>query len=232
VYVRGMDRRDLLGECNVDRHPLDTFISECCASCFNPECTRSLSGKLKFDKRTNGWFDHYFGDQDKMDPSDPRFSKIAAQKFVIIDPARLARTPEVGSSSAWVDPRDLERPAAPKPPERSVNVDQQLMDRPPPPPQVQASPAPAAPTAPAEPPPPAPRVPGLRRDLPHHLLLANTPSKLLQSSPPLRTQCPPPLPRKTPGRALHPPPQAMCQSFNQEHGSKWADPVYSREERS
>jgi hypothetical protein len=149
------ERRDQMGECNLGHHPIDTFTRECCANCINPECTRSLTGKAKFDHRTATWFERYFGEADKMLPTDARFSKIAGQKFMIIDPGLTGRTPEV--TSAWLDPRDLER-------------------------QAEAAPAPAIiPTAastlstpgPAKPSPPA----AGQRQIPHSLLLANVPAQ-------------------------------------------------------
>lgn len=151
-------RRDLLAECNADHHPIDAFSKECCANCFNRECTRSLSGKLKFDARTSTWYERFFGDKDVMDPNDARFASIAAQRFMVINPSRAQ---EVGSS--WADPRDLNNPA---------------------PPQVQVVSLPEPPAPKIEvPEPPRVVVPSapvnlkLRRDVPVHLLLANAPSQ-------------------------------------------------------
>jgi hypothetical protein len=152
-------RRDLLGECNVDGHPIEPFTTECCANCFNTECTRSLSGKLKFDHRTATWFERFFGDKDRMDPTDPRFPKISGQKFLIIDPGLLGRPPEVGSSSAWLDPRDLERPPNPAPPS--------------------VQPVPSVPTVAPEPVQAAVRP----RQVPRRLLLANAPAQKGQMIP-------------------------------------------------
>ncbi len=144
-------RRDLFGECNVEAHPIDVFVRDCCANCINPECTRSLAGKLKFDARTATWFDRYFGDKDpKMDPGDARFPQIAAQRFIVIDPGLTGRAPEVGSSS-WVDPRDLPKTTAPAP-------------------VIVAPTAPQVVSAPAAVPQPGPNL----RQVPKHLLLANT----------------------------------------------------------
>lgn len=160
------ERRDLFGECNVGAHPIDDFTRECCANCINPECTRSLAGKAKFDQRAANWFNIYFGDKDKMDPGDQRFSKIAGQKFIFIDPGVQGMAPEVGS--AWLDPRDAREPESvlvtPTPHQEPLRA--APAPEPPPPP------APAAPKA--APPRPAPGAP---RGLPHQLLLANTPQQ-------------------------------------------------------
>lgn len=168
-------RRDLMGECNVDAYPIDSFTTECCANCVNPECTRSLAGKARFDARTRTWFEHYFGDKDRMDPADPRFSRIAGQKFLVIDPGLLGRAPEVGSSSAWLDPRELEQPPAPPPAPVSR------------PPAAQEVRRPVAQEAPAE----APRP----RQVPQHLLLANVPLQGGQRvpAPPSASTAPPPV---------------------------------------
>jgi hypothetical protein len=141
------DRRDLFGECNADGHPVDVFIRECCSSCFNRECTRSLSGKAKFDHRVSTWFERYFGDQDKMNPADPRYPMISAQKFIFIDPGR--RTPEV--SSAWIDPRDL---GSSQPTAQVVSSSEPSVETPPP--TVKEKPV---------------------RNIPHHLILANVPQQ-------------------------------------------------------
>ncbi len=191
-----------MGECNADGHPIDDFTRECCANCVNPECTRSLSGKAKFDERTNNWFEHYFGDKNRMDPSDARFSKIAGQKFILIDPGLTGRAPDIGGSSAWLDPRDIERqqPAAPAPPPRALAAIEAMgtlrgapAERPapaaPPPQQVQQPPPQAPPPARpqqvhAAPPP---------RQVPQHLLLANAPVQAPQriAGPPSASTAPP-----------------------------------------
>jgi hypothetical protein len=154
-------RRDLFGECNVGGHPVEAFTTECCANCINPECTRSLSGKAKFDHRTASWFDHYFGDKDRMDPSDARFPKIAGQKFLLIDPGLTGRAPEVGS--AWIDPRDLSRQEAPPAP--SIVLPTAVA----PPPAIPPIQAPERAQAGAAPAP--------RGRLPQNLLLANAPAQ-------------------------------------------------------
>ena len=157
-------RRDLLGECNADHHPIETFTTECCANCFNPECTRSLAGKSRFDHRVATWFDRYFTDKDRMDPGDSRYPQIAAQRFLFIDPGLTGHAHEVGTGSAWVDPRDLQQPA-PVAPREGPDVD--------PGPPAGVYDVRAEPVAPAAPLPVAPRQ--VRRDVPAHLLLANAP---------------------------------------------------------
>jgi hypothetical protein len=183
------ERRDLFGECNVGGHPIDDFTRDCCANCINPECTRSLAGKAKFDDRTRNWFDRYFGDKDRMDPNDPRFLKIAAQKFIFIDPGQGGIVPAVGS--AWLDPRDIEQaapppappPPAPAEPMRATTAPAQTSA-----PQISA-PQPAAP-APA--PPPAARPAAPPKTIPHHLLLANPapPGGLMIPRPPSANPAP------------------------------------------
>lgn len=165
-----MARRDLYSECNVVGAPLDAFTEECCKHCINPECTRSAFGKTKFDQRVSTWHDRLFANIPRMDPGDPRFGKIAAQKFVLFNEPLTV-------SSAWVDPRDLSDQVAA--------------------PVIPIEPAPIEPTPalvvakPAEPsvvegPTPAPA-----GRLAQHLVLANTPvqrGQMLQ--PPVGTPKP------------------------------------------
>lgn len=101
-----MAQRDLLPECIPDtKVPLDAFAADYCSRCLNLECTRSVGGKSKFEKRVTTWEDRLFKNPPKMSPDDPRFERISAQKFITID---TGRTPEIRSS--WVDPSDLEEP--------------------------------------------------------------------------------------------------------------------------
>ena len=138
-------RRDLFGECNADGHPIDVFTRECCANCFQKECTRSLYGKTKFDQRALGWFDRYFSDKDQMGRDDPRFGTIAAKQFLMLDPGRTGRTPEI---SSWVDPRDLTEKESSLP---EIKID------------TQNNPEPAVLPA-----------PNTSRSVPRHLVMANT----------------------------------------------------------
>lgn len=91
-------RTDLYGECNLKGAPVDTFTTECCAFCVNPECTRSSFGKSKFDNRVATWYERLFLNPPSMDPSDPRFKTIASQKFLVLNPALMVND--------WIDPRE------------------------------------------------------------------------------------------------------------------------------
>lgn len=102
--------RDMLPECNDAGLDLVSFQSDWCSRCLNLECTRSLAGKTKFEARVSTWEERLFKNPPRMSPDDPRFEKIAAQKFITID---VGRTPSV--SSAWVDPTDLVEPPAAAP---------------------------------------------------------------------------------------------------------------------
>ena len=161
-------RLDLLSECNGNAAPIDVFTTECCARCINPECTRSQFGTSKFDQRVSTWFQRLFEEVPRMDPRDPRFTVIAGQKFQIID---VSRVPEVNTTSAWLDPRDLDKPQAqplaPSVPSPPV-VDQPAVV------QVQVA-------APVEAPPPA----GGSKSLLRHMVLANTPAPPPQTLKPM-----------------------------------------------
>lgn len=91
-------RRDLLGECNTERLPLNEFNEGWCRRCVNPECSRSLFGQSRFDLRVNSWEDRLFLNPPRMDPSDPRYDLVSKQKFLSID---TSAPPEIRS---WVDP--------------------------------------------------------------------------------------------------------------------------------
>ena len=67
----------------------------------NPECTRSKVGHTRFDARVASWYERLFSEVPRMSQEDERFSKIAGQRFVLIDPERLSM-----GSQGWVDPRD------------------------------------------------------------------------------------------------------------------------------
>jgi len=79
-------RVDLLAECNTVGAPLDVFAEQCCNHCINPECSRSLFGQSKFDRRVNTWYDRMFANVPRMDEGDPRFNSIAGQRFILINP--------------------------------------------------------------------------------------------------------------------------------------------------
>ena len=95
-------RRDLYSECNTVGAPNEVFAEQCCKHCINPECTRSAFGKTKFDQRVGNWYDRLFAHVPRMDQGDPRFEGIAAQRFVLINPALT-----LNSQASWMDPRDL-----------------------------------------------------------------------------------------------------------------------------
>lgn len=83
---------------------LDVFQETWCARCLNQDCTRSIAGKSRFEARINSWEERLFLNPLRMAPDDPRFPKIAAQRFMMINPGR---TPEV---SGWTDPLDPVQP--------------------------------------------------------------------------------------------------------------------------
>lgn len=109
-------RSDQMGVCNDQRVPVPDFESLFCNRCLQVECTRSRVGGSKFDKRVANWFQDLFAAPPRMDPQDPRFMLLSAKKFLTIDTGPM---PEVRTSSAWVDPRNLNEgaisPSAPKP---------------------------------------------------------------------------------------------------------------------
>jgi len=98
----GSPRKDLLSICNDQKVALDDFKSMFCDRCLQPECTRSKAGQSKFEKRIATWYDDLFAKIPMMDPSDPRFSAISAQKFITVSSGPVAEV-----NSAWLDPRDL-----------------------------------------------------------------------------------------------------------------------------
>jgi hypothetical protein len=161
-------RIDLYAECNVEpRAPLELFTAECCSRCVNPDCSRSRFGDSKFEGRISTWYERLFSEVPRMLPDDPRFGKIAGQKFLLID----AATP--GASSSWVDPRDLERATRLVVPTPSPTPTREVRPGPQPP-------APAPEKAVAEPEPliPKPPVEVVKRPAANpDLAFANTPGK-------------------------------------------------------
>jgi hypothetical protein len=132
-----------------------------CSRCFQGECSRSLHGKSRFEVRALTWQDTLFNNVPRLDPKDPRFQEIASKRFLPVAP------PQMGTSSAWMDPRDVE-------PSREISIPSSAVpvaSAPPPPlvtaptPSPQAvemvlepqavqpapTPSPAPPAAPAEP---------------------------------------------------------------------------------
>lgn len=96
-----MNKRDFFKECNTVNAPVDDFNLAFCSRCYQPECTRSLHGKTKFDVRTSTWLDRLFVNPPRMDSTDPRFESFRAQSFFMIQP------PAPGQMGSWGDPRDL-----------------------------------------------------------------------------------------------------------------------------
>jgi len=94
-------RRDLLKECNTLNVPVEDLKQAFCVFCYQPECTRSLFGKTKFDQRVSTWKERLFENPPRMNSQDPRFNDIQAKAFSTIVPATL------GAISAWDDPRDI-----------------------------------------------------------------------------------------------------------------------------
>lgn len=95
-------RLDLYIECNLEQAPQELFTAECCSRCLNPECTRSQYGKSHFEDRVMNWHDRMFKNPPRMSPDDPRFEKLSAQKFVMVEPAIVVLSGRgVKSSSDW-----------------------------------------------------------------------------------------------------------------------------------
>jgi hypothetical protein len=61
------------------------------------------------------WEDRLFVNPKKLAQEDPRFSQITAQKFIDVAASYGHSLPIVGQApnQQWLDPRDLEQPAAP-----------------------------------------------------------------------------------------------------------------------
>lgn len=86
-----------------------------CDFCTQPECTRSLYGTSRFERRVSTWQERLFTQVPKMDARDPRFSDIASKGFVLIAPETLVK-----SSGDWVDPRDIKNTTTVSVPESVV----------------------------------------------------------------------------------------------------------------
>jgi len=130
-----MNRRDLLSECAQPGTPIDVLKDQWCSRCGNPECVRSTTGTKKFDLRVFDWENKLFKNPPIMTPDDPRFAKIAAMKFITIDPGRV---PEIRGE--WADPRDLKEPEPVAAPAPSIHPPTATV-APPPPPTAEAPPA-------------------------------------------------------------------------------------------
>ncbi len=96
------EKRDLLTSCVSQDLPLEDLQRDWCPKCLNPTCTRSLSGKIGFDIRTQTWYDRLFAKPARLPPEDPRYSTIVAKNFIEIPtggPIELR---------SWVDPLEFE----------------------------------------------------------------------------------------------------------------------------
>jgi hypothetical protein len=95
-------KSDLLAECNNLKVPFQDFFDAFCSRCLQKDCSRSQSGKSRFETRVATWEERLFTSVSRMDPSDERFSKINTQHFVNIDVGRSGEAP------SWLDPREVE----------------------------------------------------------------------------------------------------------------------------
>lgn len=133
--------------CNAQDLPFQEFVAGWCARCFQPECSRSQSGKSLLESRISTWHERLFENVPKLPVVDERYGKIAAQRFVSI----AAGTPQ--TPSAWNDPRDLvEAAASEQPVVEQVRPAEPL---PPAPVAVEAAPQPAVIAKESPKPPPA-----------------------------------------------------------------------------
>jgi len=106
------EKHDFLSVCNDHGVPVRDFEAQFCFRCLQPECTRSLSGKSRFERRVDTWEDQFFNHVPRMSEADPRFVQLRAKKFIEIERGPV---PEIGRAvRAWIDPRDLD--AAPESP--------------------------------------------------------------------------------------------------------------------
>lgn len=171
-------RLDLYAECNLELAPVDMFTAECCARCMNPDCTRSQYGKSHFEDRVKNWHERMFVNPPRMAQVDSRYAKLAAQNFVLIEPAITVSRSDWGSVPA----KPVAPVVVPKAPDPVVVVEPVVepVVAAPTLVQVEVAPPPPAPEpkpAPKEPPPP--RVPSSGP--------INTPAKpsqMLQNKPP------------------------------------------------
>jgi hypothetical protein len=106
-------RKDWMGDCLNDLAkkagtPLtpQELKASFCDFCTQPECTRSLYGTSRFEKRVSTWQERLFTHVPRMDARDPRFSDITSKGFVIINPESLTKSYE-SAGGDWVDPRDI-----------------------------------------------------------------------------------------------------------------------------
>jgi hypothetical protein len=127
-------RKDWMGDCLGDLakkagSPLtpQELKASFCDFCTQPECTRSLHGTSRFERRVSTWQERLFTQVPKMDARDPRFSDITSKGFVIIDQQAFAKP----SGGDWVDPRDLKSTSVSVPeavkPETVVSVEEPVV---------------------------------------------------------------------------------------------------------
>jgi hypothetical protein len=107
--MAGMARKDWVGSCNNKGQPLADFSRAWCARCLNPDCTRSLHGKMQMDVRAATWEQRLFTEVPLLRPEDPRFGAVTRQSFAHIE---VGRTPEIRTD--WTDPH--ETPTVPERP--------------------------------------------------------------------------------------------------------------------
>lgn len=90
--------RDLLEECNSGQFkvPEGDFERQFCSRCVQPECSRSIKGESRFEKRVTTWKTRLFDQVPQMNPSDPRYLKIQQTSFIQI-PVDSPASVSVGS---------------------------------------------------------------------------------------------------------------------------------------
>lgn len=183
-------KQDYLRICNEYGIPFQDFEAQFCSRCLQPECSRSQSGKTKFEERVANWEDRLFLNPDRMDPSDERFQGITAKKFLTVLPSSPHEI-----RSDWIDPRTAVEPA-PRPPEPVKLASPTPKFVPPKPEPPPASPAPVqAEAQPTEPTPATPRA--------NPPVLANTPNRPKQM---IGGASPNPKPVLDPWQSNKPPP--------------------------
>ena len=101
------DKRDYLSLCNERGDSETSFMADNCSRCFQAECSRSLSGKSRFENRISDWEERLFSNVPRMMVGDPRFPTLSGKRFVEVPTGRI---PEIGqaSMSRWMDPRELD----------------------------------------------------------------------------------------------------------------------------
>lgn len=158
------DRKDYLSECNDHNVPVRDFQASFCARCFQPECSRSLHGKMKFDQRVATWEDRLFDQVPRMKENDPRYLPIAGAEFRTLGVPSVTSVAITGGSE-WHDPRNLPSPseALTVPEEKKPTASSLVFDKiEPKSDELESTPSPI----------------GVRK-LPRHLLLMNAPAQPL-----------------------------------------------------